>query len=90
VIDLRSALVNNDNFAQVAVKHNLHQFLQHSSGFLQDQITEYVSSLESHPWTEPAFYLVDYLGGQKYVFSSTLYANACEIPDPMSDMCFVL
>ncbi|ONM35312.1 dicer-like 104 [Zea mays] len=45
--DLRSASVNNENFAQVAVKHNLHQFLQHSSGFLQDQITEYVNSLES-------------------------------------------
>lgn len=44
--DLRSASVNNENFAQVAVKHNLHHFLQHSSGHLQDQITEYVNSLE--------------------------------------------
>ncbi|CAL4972547.1 unnamed protein product [Urochloa decumbens] len=44
--DLRSASVNNENFAQVAVKHNLHCFLQHSSGILQDQITEYVNSLE--------------------------------------------
>ncbi|KAG2593731.1 hypothetical protein PVAP13_5NG012593 [Panicum virgatum] len=44
--DLRSASVNNENFAQVAVRHNLHHFLQHSSGLLQDQITEYVSSLE--------------------------------------------
>ncbi|KAG2602779.1 hypothetical protein PVAP13_5KG708000 [Panicum virgatum] len=44
--DLRSASVNNENFAQVAVRHNLHHFLQHSSGLLQDQITEYVNSLE--------------------------------------------
>ncbi|KAJ1286734.1 hypothetical protein BS78_03G374900 [Paspalum vaginatum] len=44
--DLRSASVNNENFAQVAVRHNLHHFLQHSSGLLQDQITEYVNNLE--------------------------------------------
>ncbi|CAL5041650.1 unnamed protein product [Urochloa decumbens] len=44
--DLRSASVNNENFAQVAVKHNLHHFLQHSSGLLQHQITEYVNSLK--------------------------------------------
>ncbi|CAO2167444.1 unnamed protein product [Urochloa humidicola] len=44
--DLRSASVNNENFAQVAVKHNLHHFLQHSSALLEDQITEYVNSLE--------------------------------------------
>ncbi|RCV28682.1 hypothetical protein SETIT_5G422300v2 [Setaria italica] len=44
--DLRSASVNNENFAQVAVKYNLHHFLQHSSGLLQDQINEYVNGLE--------------------------------------------
>lgn len=44
--DLRSASVNNENFAQVAVKHNFHHFLQHSSGLLLDQITEYVNRLE--------------------------------------------
>ncbi|KAL6613967.1 hypothetical protein ACP70R_036237 [Stipagrostis hirtigluma subsp. patula] len=44
--DLRSASVNNENFAQVAAKHKLHHFLQHSSGLLLDQITEYVNSLE--------------------------------------------
>ncbi|XP_006645199.1 endoribonuclease Dicer homolog 3a isoform X3 [Oryza brachyantha] len=43
--DLRSASVNNENFARVAVKHNFHHFLQHSSGFLLDKITEYVNSL---------------------------------------------
>lgn len=45
--DLRSASVNNENFARVAVKHKFHHFLQHSSGLLLDQITEYVNSLES-------------------------------------------
>ncbi|KAL2346622.1 hypothetical protein Fmac_000622 [Flemingia macrophylla] len=40
--DLRSASVNNDNFAQVAVRHNLHQHLRHSSGLLMSQISEYV------------------------------------------------
>ncbi|GJM92126.1 hypothetical protein PR202_ga08557 [Eleusine coracana subsp. coracana] len=44
--DLRSASVNNENFAQVAVKHKLHHFLQHSSGLLLDQITEYANSME--------------------------------------------
>ncbi|KAK7410183.1 hypothetical protein VNO78_00768 [Psophocarpus tetragonolobus] len=40
--DLRSASVNNDNFAQVAVRYNLHQHLLHSSGLLLSQISEYV------------------------------------------------
>ncbi|PIA43114.1 hypothetical protein AQUCO_02000511v1 [Aquilegia coerulea] len=39
--DLRSASVNNENFAKVVVKHNLHQHLQHSSGLLLEQIKEY-------------------------------------------------
>lgn len=39
--DLRSASVNNENFAQVAVRRNLHQHLMHSSGLLQGQISEY-------------------------------------------------
>ncbi|KAF5190912.1 Endoribonuclease dicer-like protein, partial [Thalictrum thalictroides] len=40
--DLRSASVNNENFAQVALKYNLHQHLIHSSGLLSEQIQEYV------------------------------------------------
>ncbi|XP_027354883.1 endoribonuclease Dicer homolog 3a [Abrus precatorius] len=40
--DLRSASVNNDNFAQVAVRQNLHHHLLHRSGFLLSQIAEYV------------------------------------------------
>ncbi|XP_020585033.1 endoribonuclease Dicer homolog 3a isoform X2 [Phalaenopsis equestris] len=40
--DLRSALVNNDNFAQVAVKHKFQVHLLHGSGLLLEQITEYV------------------------------------------------
>ncbi|KAK9273818.1 hypothetical protein L1049_018629 [Liquidambar formosana] len=43
--DLRSASVNNDNFAQVAVRHNFQQHLQHCSGLLLSQITDYVKSL---------------------------------------------
>ncbi|KAF8036139.1 hypothetical protein BT93_C1979 [Corymbia citriodora subsp. variegata] len=43
--DLRSASVNNENFAQVAVRHNFEKHLQHCSTFLQSQITEYVQSL---------------------------------------------
>lgn len=40
--DLRSAAVNNDNFAQTAISRNLHQHLLHSSGVLENQISEYV------------------------------------------------
>ncbi|XP_068656481.1 endoribonuclease Dicer homolog 3a isoform X2 [Aristolochia californica] len=43
--DLRAASVNNEIFAQTAVKHNLQQHLQHASGFMLGQITEYVKSL---------------------------------------------
>lgn len=43
--DLRSANVNNENFAQVAVRNNLQQHLQHASGFLLGQITDYVKCL---------------------------------------------
>ncbi|XP_024315676.1 endoribonuclease Dicer homolog 3a isoform X1 [Brachypodium distachyon] len=50
--DLRSASVNNENFAKVAVKHKLHHFLQQSSGILLDQITEYANSLENSSMDE--------------------------------------
>ncbi|KAK9748533.1 hypothetical protein RND81_02G064500 [Saponaria officinalis] len=40
--DLRSASVNNENFAQVAVRRNLFEHLQHSSSLLSEQITDYV------------------------------------------------
>ncbi|KAL3013438.1 hypothetical protein AAZX31_06G053500 [Glycine max] len=53
--DLRSASVNNDNFAQVAVRHNLHQHLLHSSGLLVSQILEYVKVIsESDPRSLPS------------------------------------
>lgn len=52
--DLRSASVNNENFAHAAVKRNLHPHLQHCSGFLLDQITEYVKSVaDSHSIAKP-------------------------------------
>ncbi|KAH9625475.1 hypothetical protein KSS87_008138 [Heliosperma pusillum] len=40
--DLRSASVNNENFAQVAVRRNLFEHLQHSSPLLLEQVTDYV------------------------------------------------
>ncbi|KAJ9548492.1 hypothetical protein OSB04_021035 [Centaurea solstitialis] len=39
--DLRSASVNNENFAYAAVRRNLHPHLQYRSGYLQSQIAEY-------------------------------------------------
>ncbi|XP_068480547.1 endoribonuclease Dicer homolog 3a isoform X1 [Phaseolus vulgaris] len=53
--DLRSASVNNDNFAQVAVRHNLHQHLLHGSGLLLSQISEYAKAIsESDPRSHPS------------------------------------
>ncbi|KZV28338.1 endoribonuclease Dicer3a [Dorcoceras hygrometricum] len=43
--DLRSASVNNNNFAVAAVKHNLHQHLLHRSECLGDQISSFVKSV---------------------------------------------
>ncbi|KAI7728700.1 hypothetical protein M8C21_019071, partial [Ambrosia artemisiifolia] len=40
--DLRSASVNNENFAYAAVRRNLHGYLQHHSVTLQTQISDYV------------------------------------------------
>ncbi|PKA63342.1 Endoribonuclease Dicer like 3a [Apostasia shenzhenica] len=41
--DLRSAAVNNDNFARVVVRYKLQEHLQHGSALLLEQITEYVN-----------------------------------------------
>lgn len=40
--DLRSASVNNESFAKVAVRHDLHEHLGHCSGLLVEQIKDYV------------------------------------------------
>ncbi|CAI9103564.1 OLC1v1002075C1 [Oldenlandia corymbosa var. corymbosa] len=40
--DLRAAAVNNENFARVAVKHNLHIHLRHGSSALEKQIKDFV------------------------------------------------
>ena len=40
--DLRSALVSNESFAQAVVRNNIHNHLQHGSGILLEQITEFV------------------------------------------------
>ncbi|KAH9301174.1 hypothetical protein KI387_012757, partial [Taxus chinensis] len=44
--DLRSAAVNNESFAYVAVKHNLQQYLRHRSGVLLGQITKFVRDVQ--------------------------------------------
>ncbi|XP_020528007.1 endoribonuclease Dicer homolog 3a isoform X1 [Amborella trichopoda] len=46
--DLRSASVNNENFAQIAVKHDLQPHLLHASGLLLGQITEYVQRVKDY------------------------------------------
>ncbi|KAK1262916.1 hypothetical protein QJS04_geneDACA009520 [Acorus gramineus] len=43
--DLRSASVNNENFARAAVKYSLQVHLQHKSQLLLQQISEYVRSV---------------------------------------------
>ncbi|XP_073304359.1 endoribonuclease Dicer homolog 3b isoform X1 [Primulina huaijiensis] len=43
--DLRSASVNNNNFAFAAVRHNLHPHLLHGSECLGDQISSFVKSV---------------------------------------------
>ncbi|KAL5698311.1 helicase protein [Ranunculus cassubicifolius] len=51
--DLRSASVNNENFAKVAIRHNLQQHLAHSSGLLGEQIREYEKFVsDSHGYRE--------------------------------------
>ncbi|XP_017229455.1 endoribonuclease Dicer homolog 3 isoform X2 [Daucus carota subsp. sativus] len=55
--DLRSASVNNENFAQAAVRRKLHLHLKHCPGLLSNQITEYasfVSGLCSNTYTPQA------------------------------------
>lgn len=49
--DLRAAAVSNENFAQTAVRRNLQPHLQHCSGLLLSQITDYVRSLTEPPDT---------------------------------------
>ncbi|KAH0698362.1 hypothetical protein KY285_015597 [Solanum tuberosum] len=45
--DLRSASVNNDNFAYAAVRRNLHVHLQHHSGYLESEISLFVKSVSN-------------------------------------------
>ncbi|KAK9279100.1 hypothetical protein L1049_012775 [Liquidambar formosana] len=44
--DLRAAAVNNENFARVAVKHNLHLHLRHGSSALEKQIRDFVKEVQ--------------------------------------------
>ncbi|KAL5729601.1 helicase protein [Ranunculus cassubicifolius] len=43
--DLRSASVNNESFAKIAVRHDLQQHLGHCSGLLSEQIAEFAESV---------------------------------------------
>ncbi|KAK9058908.1 hypothetical protein SSX86_023756 [Deinandra increscens subsp. villosa] len=52
--DLRAAAVNNENFARVAVKHNLHVHLRHGSSALEKQIRDFVKEAESEV-SKPGF-----------------------------------
>ncbi|KAK4267099.1 hypothetical protein QN277_023932 [Acacia crassicarpa] len=52
--DLRAAAVNNENFARVAVKHNLHVHLRHGSSALEKQITEFVKEVQEE-LSKPGF-----------------------------------
>ena len=44
--DLRSASVNNENFARAAVKCGIQKYLRHGSGTLMNQITKFATSVE--------------------------------------------
>ncbi|MQL98516.1 hypothetical protein Taro_031222 [Colocasia esculenta] len=46
--DLRSANVNNENFARVAVRNKFQNHLQHGSGTLLGQVCGYIKSIENH------------------------------------------
>ncbi|KAI3454609.1 hypothetical protein Pfo_011272 [Paulownia fortunei] len=52
--DLRAAAVNNENFARVAVKHNLHVHLRHGSSALEKQIRDFVKEVQSE-LSKPGF-----------------------------------
>ncbi|CAH9090311.1 unnamed protein product [Cuscuta europaea] len=45
--DLRAAAVNNENFARVAVTHNLHIHLRHGSSALEKQIRDFVLEVQN-------------------------------------------
>ncbi|XP_050385155.1 endoribonuclease Dicer homolog 1 [Argentina anserina] len=52
--DLRAAAVNNENFARVAIKHNLHLHLRHGSSALERQIHDFVKEAANES-TKPGF-----------------------------------
>ncbi|CAN6589034.1 unnamed protein product [Malus baccata var. baccata] len=52
--DLRAAAVNNENFARVAVKHNLHVHLRHGSSALEKQINDFVKEV-GNELSKPGF-----------------------------------
>lgn len=65
--DLRSASVKNENFALSAVRHNLQQHLQHSSGFLLAQITEYVKGIQEMHGSKDSLFCKSSIKGPKVI-----------------------
>jgi endoribonuclease Dicer len=54
--DLRSAAVNNEHFAQVAVRHKLYNYLLHNSPPLKNFIDKYVEHLRCAVTDEESCY----------------------------------
>uniref|UniRef100_A0A803NSH9 Endoribonuclease Dicer homolog 1 n=1 Tax=Cannabis sativa TaxID=3483 RepID=A0A803NSH9_CANSA len=52
--DLRAAAVNNENFARVAVRRNLHVHLRHGSSALEKQIRDFVKEVQVE-FSRPGF-----------------------------------
>lgn len=52
--DLRAAAVNNENFARITVKHNLHLHLRHGSSALEKQIKDFVKEVQDE-LSKPGF-----------------------------------
>jgi dsRNA-specific ribonuclease len=87
--DLRCASVNNENFAQVAVKHKFHQFLQHSSAILPDEITEYANSLENSSLDKVNLLSNAALRGPKVCFCSFAF-DECDLTHDNLDQSYFL
>ncbi|CAN1351379.1 Endoribonuclease Dicer homolog 3a [Linum perenne] len=85
--DLRSASVNNESFAQAAVKHNLHTHLRHSSTLLQSQITEYINSslgsTEATTSEEALGDLIESIAGAVLVDTNLNYEEVWRIFEPL-------
>ena len=71
--DLRSASVSNENFAEVAIRHHLQQYLQHGSGVLLGKIKEYVKYFSEYQHDGNFLVSRSILRGPKVCFSVFLF-----------------